>query len=286
MMMNKKRVVIALLALLALATPAVAGGFLGDGLSGSGGGSVGSSTNLQVNSLGVGIAANGTAGDIEFSSSGELVTYQGIGFMSAYGLTEGGNTNMQVIGNAFNGEYFDSNVLGLPNNAPFDWNDSGGTARQVLNLNASNVVTIGGTGVSSVSIANGDLNIASGYLRFGSSAALAGSNPVNIGYFNTGVAINYHLAIIPNTAPSIASGCGSGATITTNSSDNSGQITVGTSPSTCVVDFQATFAAAPVAPICEDTSNLEFVACSASTSALTITSPTASHVINWWLVGS
>jgi len=90
--------------------------------------------------------------------------------------------------------------------------------------------------------------------------------------------------------PTIASGFGAGASVTTNSTDTAGEINVGTTPGTTgVINFARTWdAAAPFAIVMNKTSGA-ILTCVATATTLTITAPVAwanNDKLVWHVIGT
>jgi hypothetical protein len=85
---------------------------------------------------------------------------------------------------------------------------------------------------------------------------------------------------VQGSTPGI-SGCGSGATI--SGSDFSGTVTIGTSPSTCVITFAASYVSAPYCVVTTTTSNRPNY--TRSNTALSLTSTVAADVYFYTCVG-
>jgi hypothetical protein len=83
------------------------------------------------------------------------------------------------------------------------------------------------------------------------------------------------------TAPTPGGSCGTSPTMTSGSTDSAGQLNVGTgSPTSCTVTFATAFAAAPFCVVSAlTTANMS--AYTVSTSAITITTTTASAKVNY-----
>ena len=120
----------------------------------------------------------------------------------------------------------------------------------------------------------------------------------------TGTAASFHVCIFnqdpkadidneghwntrPNNVPTMSAGCGTSPSLTAASSDGSGTITIGTSPgATCVLTFARAYVTNAPTVVISSPSATALPAYSTSTTALTLTSPTAGGVFSFWVMGS
>lgn len=96
---------------------------------------------------------------------------------------------------------------------------------------------------------------------------------------------NQHMQLLSAAAPTAT--CGTSPTVTSGSTDVAGQITTGTTTTTCTVTFKIAFAAAPFCAVADQSALANLTSYTVSTSAITMTMTSNSgNVVTWHCFGA